>query len=450
MISAFYVDRGIAESRAAPAPLKHFDENKGDPLDFLDTPINKLNGLTFSKISEYTLLALRKLDGQKQSVNLSSAQKEGIINRVQFINRKIEELNNTTFNKVMHFFFNWCGWNNIELINLSNFSDLFPSFKTFDAVELAKNDKLEIVDQNKQCAYDHLVNEKSKSKLGNNICVRKYSLTDVETLKSQPLSTLSETQVTVKGGVFEYPASTDKEMHWTANFADSTLFGHCEGHLLAQDELQVLEHPALYHVKKNLPEGMEKLNGENYEAALFQNVPRLGRLNTRPEPNVSLYGEGFRRASHGRIKSALTPFENPIESNIFAIAAPFVPELAGQLYRKEHLERLFYTAYNAFSNIKNIAQEQGKKAIVHTGNWGAGAFGNDPKTVYLIQLLAAQFAGIDEIVMYPIEHSNFQQFGQAQLAFEQFEGCATVEDLLTAMAANAEKLNLRYGRGNGT
>lgn len=66
---------------------------------------------------------------------------------------------------------------------------------------------------------------------------------------------------------FKYPDSSQTVHHWHPNFADKHLFGYYGGNLLAQDELQVLEHPILGSIREaivnrkhfNLPEGVRAL-----------------------------------------------------------------------------------------------------------------------------------------------------------------------------------------------
>lgn len=47
-----------------------------------------------------------------------------------------------------------------------------------------------------------------------------------------------------KAGIFDYLPEVDGAVEWHVNFADDDLFVAYAGNLLAQDELQVLEHPA--------------------------------------------------------------------------------------------------------------------------------------------------------------------------------------------------------------
>lgn len=304
-----------------------------------------------------------------------------------------------------------------------------------------------LTNPNKVFAYNLLTHGKP---LGAPVTVQKFSLGNLNALKNQPLFTLIQPVVTAMQGGFAYEPSTADTVHWTANFADSSLFAFCGGSLLAQDELQVLEHPALAHIKNGLSPDMRTL--DHNDVALFQNVERLGHLDTtNPLPNgQTLYGNQFAAASQAEVQSRLHPFAQPTSSNIFAMSAPHIHPNAKDLpYEKQDLEKLFFTAFNAFSNIKKTCA--GKRVVVHTGNWGAGAFGNDPKTVQLIQLAAARYAEIDEIKMYPLNYSA--QLAEAMHLLNQIEhqnAQINVGQFLDHLEANAVAYNLRYKEGNGT
>lgn len=305
----------------------------------------------------------------------------------------------------------------------------------------------QLMNPNKIFVYNQLV---KGGTVGDHIFAQKFSLNHPDALKSATLFTKTPPLLNVIQGGFCYDASTQSAIHWTANFADSNLFGFCEGPLLAQDELQVLEHPALAHIKNTLPSDARKLHG--YDAALFQNVLRLGALDTTtPLSNGNtLYGNNFAKASQEQILSRLKRFETPTPSNIFAIAAPHIPSsLKNQPYQKKDLETLFFTAYNAFHNIAHVSS--GKKTVIHTGNWGAGAFGNDPKTVYLLQLAAARFAGVDEIRMHPMSNqAKLKEATQLLDALENQFPQMTIGQFIDHLTANAATYDLKYKKGNGT
>jgi hypothetical protein len=307
-----------------------------------------------------------------------------------------------------------------------------------------------IINPNKLFVYNQLTQGRS---VGNQVTVRKFGLQDPRSLESRPLFNPTKPQVICVNGPFRYDVSTSDTIHWTANFADKLLFGFCEGSLLAEDELQVLEHPALAHIADALSPDERTLHP--LEVALFQNVPRLGALDAFTPlglfPNSpTLYGNYFASATQAQILTRLTRFDNPVASNIFAIEAPRIhPILKDQPYQRSDLEKLFFTFYNAARGVKEICA--GKKVVLHSGNWGAGAFGNDPKTVHLVQLAAARCAGVDELRMYPFTQQNAHReakelLHQIKYQFPQM----TVGGFLDHLTANAVRYGLRYKEGNGT
>ncbi len=77
----------------------------------------------------------------------------------------------------------------------------------------------------------------------------------------------------------------------------------------------------------------------------------------------------------------------PRPINIIAMAAP---DMKGKAYySKEDLKQALNTAYRAFQ----LAESHGIKQI-HTGPWGAGVFGNSENVTAVLQILAAQYAGV--------------------------------------------------------
>ncbi len=307
-----------------------------------------------------------------------------------------------------------------------------------------------ISNPNKLFVYNRLTQGRS---VGNQVTASKWSVNS-QPVETSPLFNPKKTPMVVVPGTFRYDASTANTVHWTANFADSNLFGFCEGPLLAQDEQQVAEHPALAHIKAALTPEQRTLH--RFEAALFQNVPRLGALDTTTPlagrvPPQTLYGNVFAGASQLEIQSRLTQFNNPVGSNIFAIEAPKVPlALKDQPYQRKDLETLFFTFKNFLLAMKETCP--GAKNVVHTGNWGCGAWGNDPKTVYLMTLAATRSAGTaDELRMHPLGNNNELQAAVQLLAqIEQQHPGMTDGQFLDHVAANAATYGLRYKQGNGT
>jgi hypothetical protein len=179
---------------------------------------------------------------------------------------------------------------------------------------------------------------------------------------------------------------------WHVNFADRNLFGYYGGPLLAQDELQVLEHPALGAVREALL--IEKLpaltvEGELPTPVLVLSVERRGALDT-----TELYGNRFARATPEKVRAALRVLDPPTTSNILAMEA--IPGGHGA-YTREELE---YTLQTAFTGFCAARTESLGPVTIHTGFWGCGAYGGNRTVMVLLQLLAAQLAGMEKIVLY--------------------------------------------------
>lgn len=303
---------------------------------------------------------------------------------------------------------------------------------------------------NKQFVYGQIFRA---GPLQDRVSFKKYKIGDeVELSNKKMFGQKKKMEVARKKGCFAYPESQGDTLHWTANFADSRLFSFCQGPLLAQDELQVLEHPALAHLKAALDgQGSLKfLNGN--EVGLITGAYRYASLDTKSNASNRrpLYGNNFAVATQADLLSKLHVFDHPVRSNIFSMAAPHIPEaLFGQPYRKEYLRVLLFRAIAAFSSIK--FEYPTKKIVVHTGNWGCGAFGNSSKVAALLQLAAGHFSGIDRLEYYPLEKgASFDQAKGILQRIETEHPNMTIDEFLTFLENNAVGLGLFYERGNGT
>lgn len=207
--------------------------------------------------------------------------------------------------------------------------------------------------------------------------------------------------VTLERGFFSYkqPSLDDPTKHWHMNFADPYLFGYGEGSLLAQDELQIVEHPILASLARAIEHGKHGVSGLKRETqrptqvlcatpVLVQGAPRRCHLNT-----TNLYGDYFNHASKETVEAAVTPITPPTLSNILAIAAI---EAEDGAYTSKQIEELYHTAYVGFRAVVLTSTH----ATLHTGHWGCGAFGGNKGLVAAIQILAAGAAGIEQLVYW--------------------------------------------------
>jgi len=247
-------------------------------------------------------------------------------------------------------------------------------------------------------------------------------------------------------GFFTYDASAKGVVAWHVNFADPEVFGFYGGPLLAQDELQVAEHPLLASVREALLG--KKLSTLTVEAGLSTPILVMGvqrRVKVATEPSVArpegLYGNRFKRADEKTVRDAVTRIERPTISNIVALAAPTCGRGA---YTIDELQLILETAYTGFRAAK---AESGDKLQVemHTGFWGCGAFGGNRTVMVALQLAAARLAGIDEIVIHWGDKAGEMDFQSGLEAYEEATKAGNVSAFLKAL----EKKAYRWGVSDG-
>jgi hypothetical protein len=216
-----------------------------------------------------------------------------------------------------------------------------------------------------------------------------------------------ETEVIGVRGHYLYDAASDGV--WHVNFADPALFFGYGGGLLAQDELQALEHPVLGSVRESLASDRQALTVEGGGATpvLVAGAERRCALDT-----THLYGNAFARAPVPAVRSALRVLEPPTRTNLIAIAAPAYGD---GLYRREQLEEILVTAYTGFAAA--VAETErlwpGVAVEVRTGFWGCGAFGGNRHVMTILQLAAARLAGVARVRFYAFDDAGQRTFREA-------------------------------------
>lgn len=246
------------------------------------------------------------------------------------------------------------------------------------------------------------------------------------------------TEIEVARGHFDYAGPSDGV--WHVNFADPNLFFAYGSGLLAQDELQVLEHPALALVREALvAEGLEARTqvGDDGTPVLVAGVERRGALDTRPDVTRpgGLYGNAFSQAPLREVFDALTVLRPPTITNLIAMAAPGYGRGA---YSRDEVVAILLTAVTAFS----AARAEGA-VEVRSGFWGCGAFGGNRTMMITLQVLAARIAGV-RLRLYA-----FNRDGMA----DANEGIATlgrvVRDDMAGTVDEIVALGLRWGVSDG-
>jgi hypothetical protein len=241
----------------------------------------------------------------------------------------------------------------------------------------------------------------------------------------------------MREGGFGYEAAPATAVEWYMNFADPWLFIAYAGALLAQDEMQVLEHPSLGSLLEALrvqtdtryrPVTVEDGRGT---PVLVRGVERRCAFATDPAPAegrpLGLYGNRFARANEDAIRRAVTVLSPPTITNVLAMSAP--PGGTGA-YDEEEIRGILVTATTGFrAALLDAKQVRGDAAVVvHTGHWGTGAFGGNKVLMATLQMLAARLAGIDELVFHTFDEVGTEAWVEADdLARELFPAGAIPE-----------------------
>jgi hypothetical protein len=249
--------------------------------------------------------------------------------------------------------------------------------------------------------------------------------------------------------LFAYAAAPAGETHWTLNFADRRLFVAYGSGLLAQDELQVLEHPALGAVAEAmaaLPDQVPlTVEGDTPTPVLVAGVERRCELSTRPDLEAGrvygLYGNRFVRASPEQVRGALTVLDPPTRSNILALEAP-----TG--YRGPYTaEQIRFVLRTAVAGFRAAALESPMgPLVIHTGFWGCGAYGGDRELMALLQILAARIAGVTRLVFHAFDSEGLEIHRRAERVAAELAGLERLEQVVGAI----EALGYAWGVSDGT
>ncbi len=222
--------------------------------------------------------------------------------------------------------------------------------------------------------------------------------------------------------------------------------------LFAQDEIQVAEHPSLGSLREAIvAEGRPATtiaNGRPTPVLVLGAERRLS-LQTAPEAAGGrpswLYGMAFARATADAVREATTRIEPPTISNILAIAAPY----GGRgRYQREQIDLALATAYSGFrAAVLESRRTAGPHALVaiHSGFWGGGAFGGNRVMMTLVQILAAEMAGVAQLVFHIGDPSGRINVERAIALARDLATTASPVELI----ARVEALGLAWGVSDG-
>lgn len=245
------------------------------------------------------------------------------------------------------------------------------------------------------------------------------------------------------------PDPPDAE-RWVVNFACSELFMAYGGPALAQDELQVVEHPILASVRQRLcsePDSspLRALAAEDGRATpvLIEGAERVAELDLR------WYGHRFRTATPSQVERDLLPLVPRTRSRILAMES--IPFGSGW-YALDEVRRLVATATAGFRAAvrQSRARDDMQDVIVHSGFWGCGAYGGSRVLSGLVQMLAAKLADVDELVLHALDTHGVHAAEEARDRFAAQLGqpgqLVELEDVLEDIVDHG----YRWGRSDGT
>ena len=245
----------------------------------------------------------------------------------------------------------------------------------------------------------------------------------------------------VRDGYYDYAPVLDPSagVEWHVNFADPNVFYAYGWVFFAQDEIQVAEHPILGSLREAIvAEGRPATTMANGRPTpvLVMGAERRLSINSAPGAGSGgpswLYGGAFfAAASAETIREATTRIDPPTISNIIAIAAPY----GGRgRYTQDQIELAIATAYSGFRAAvleSRRAAGPGVWVAIHSGFWGCGAFGGNRVMMTLVQILAADVASVDRLVLHVGDPSGRSSVERA---------LALASDLATATSTSVAEL----------
>lgn len=237
---------------------------------------------------------------------------------------------------------------------------------------------------------------------------------------------------------FDYSAAVgERQVAWYMNFADPYLFGAYDSWLMAQDELQVAEHPALASLREALSAGgsSPRTVGKDNTPTPFtiSGVQRRCEIDTRPDADAGrpdgLYGNAFALAEEEQVWDATKALTPPTVSNILAIAAPGGGRGTYSLEEIRNILKAAYTGFSAAGEESRRLAGPEARAVIHTGFWGCGAFGGNRELMTILQCLAADLANAD-LVFWTFQPSGLQVGAGARQKYESLRETDTRVDVL--------------------
>lgn len=214
--------------------------------------------------------------------------------------------------------------------------------------------------------------------------------------------------VTTNAGFYSYDQTQGREDFWV-DFSNASLGGGCFTHGFVQEEIMVAEMPDFAELLAQ--------NQDSNRGGWSSISTRQGDMNTRtgvlggsPTPvlmkgltrvqKVKVYGDSISNKPTLLNTNGIDLVEElavPQKVNLLAIAAPKLnSRTSDEQYHVDTLSDIFNTIVAGLTLVKQ--NNPTNNAVVHSGQLGCGAFMNDPRAVYLLHRLAAEYKGVDLVL----------------------------------------------------
>jgi hypothetical protein len=270
---------------------------------------------------------------------------------------------------------------------------------SFDAGELIREHPPELYDGNKQLVFE--IARWAGFPFEGQVDYARWLAQEL------PEEVTLQSAFSVRPGYFAYAAPGDPaDVAWHVNFSDPHLFVAYGGQLLAQDELQVAEHPILGSVREALDaRDMPPVTVDEWcdspTPVTIAGAQRRCVLDTLPNPAAGcpsgLYGNAFAEATEEQVEAATLPLAPPTMSNILAMAAL---QFRRGDYTREEISHTLCTAFTGFAAARTESERlvpDVSRTVIHTGFWGCGAFGGNRRLMTILQAFAADLADVDVV-----------------------------------------------------
>lgn len=251
-----------------------------------------------------------------------------------------------------------------------------------------------------------------------------------------------------------------KIIPYYVNFSDEHLFAFGLGDLFAQDEIQNAEHGFVPSMIRKALEMIQVTNSKYRPVTkgtpfTVRNLDAICNMDT-----TKIYGWNLIDASEKDVREAVAKdrfnkgcsgpvakFQNPYPvTNLICMLAP-TSGYDGKPYQRDELINILRTAYTAFRAAVLESEILGADCCIHTGNWGTGAFGNNPELIAILQMLAANLAGVKQLYYHTFDKEKHASFLLGETFFNKtFLGVVSTSDFIEKIHAK----KYTWCRGDGT